>query len=359
MKFSNLKSIAGKVVGSLKLLALQPSNLWLKSLSLIALLGVSSLSWAAKEVTIGYQGMYNPMKYVIDKQLVEKNTGYTVKWRKFDSGAKAITAMAAGAVDLTVAGSSPIASAASNGVDMQLIWVMENIADAEALVVRNDSGISSPADLKGKKIGVPFVSTTHFHMLFALEQFGLTEKDVKLINMQPNAIMAAWQRGDIDGAYIWDPALGKIKQTGKVLLSSKLLSSWGKPTFDGLIANTEFARQNSEFVAQLLSQIAKADREYQQAKESFNADNPIAVSVAKLSGSQPDDVVEAMSLYEFLDVDTQLSCQWLGCGEKGGAVKALKATSEFLLKEKKISALKPDYSVFVNPTYAEKAKAEL
>ncbi len=61
MKFSNLKSIAGKVVGSLKLLALPPSNLWLKSLSLIALLGVSSLSWAAKEVMIGYQGMYNPM----------------------------------------------------------------------------------------------------------------------------------------------------------------------------------------------------------------------------------------------------------------------------------------------------------
>lgn len=103
---------------------------------LIGTLLCSLNTWAAKEVTIGYQGMFNPMKYAIDQKLIEKETGYDIKWRKFDSGAKAITAMAAGAVDMTVAGSSPIASAASNGVEMELVWVMENIADAEALVVK-------------------------------------------------------------------------------------------------------------------------------------------------------------------------------------------------------------------------------
>ncbi|GAL13294.1 Taurine-binding periplasmic protein TauA [Vibrio astriarenae] len=84
----------------------------------------------------------------------------------------------------------------------------------------------------------------------------------------------------------------------------------------------------------------------------------MAVSVAKLAGGEVEGVVEAMSLYEFLDVDTQLSCQWLGCGVEGGATQALQATSEFLLKEKKISALQPDYSVFVNPSYAEALQAQ-
>ncbi|MDV6251924.1 taurine ABC transporter substrate-binding protein [Vibrio sp. EA2] len=325
---------------------------------LLGTLLCSMNTWAAKEVTIGYQGMFNPMKYAIDQKLVEKETGYDIKWRKFDSGAKAITAMAAGAVDMTVAGSSPIASAASNGVEMELVWVMENIADAEALVVKNGSGINSPADLKGKRIAVPFVSTTHFHMLFALEQFGLSEKDVKLINMQPNAIMAAWLRGDIDGAFIWDPALGKIKQDGSVLISSKQLSSWGKPTFDGMIANKQFAAENGEFVSKFITVVANVDQQYRAGKETFSAKDPMAVSVAKLAGGEPESAVDAMSLYEFLDVDTQLSCQWLGCGKEGGASKALEATSAFLLKEKKISALMPDYSVFVNPSYAEAAKAQ-
>ncbi|WED23356.1 taurine ABC transporter substrate-binding protein [Vibrio sp. JC009] len=331
----------------------------IKSVALASAFLCSASSWAAKEVTIGYQGMYNPMKYAIDTKLFEENTGYEIKWRKFDSGAKAITAMAAGAVDMTVAGSSPIASAASKGIDMELIWVMENIADAEAFVVKKGSGITAPSDLKGKRIAVPFVSTTHFHMLFALEQFGLSEKDVKLINMQPNAIMAAWQRGDIDGAFIWDPALGKIKKDGKVLITSKQLSAWGKPTFDGMIASKEFTAENEEFVVKFLSTLAAIDREYVAGRESMTADSKMAQSIAKMVGGEPEGVVEAMKLYEFLDFDGQLSCQWLGCGEKGGATNAIKSTSEFLLKEKKITELQPDYSVYVNPSFAEKAKATM
>ncbi|CAH0526636.1 taurine ABC transporter substrate-binding protein [Vibrio hippocampi] len=330
-----------------------------KNIALASTLLCSVSSWAAKEVTIGYQGMYNPMKYAIDTEMFEQATGYEIKWRKFDSGAKAITAMAAGAVDMTVAGSSPIASAASKGIEMELIWIMENIADAEALVVRDGSGITSPTDLKGKKIAVPFVSTTHFHMLFALEQFGLSEKEVKLINMQPNAIMAAWQRGDIDGAFIWDPALGKIKQNGSVLVTSKQLSAWGKPTFDGMIASKEFTQENEDFVVTFLSTLAKVDRSYVEGRDTMTADNPMAKSVAKISGGDAAGVVEAMKLYEFLDFDGQLSCQWMGCGAEGGATQALKSTSEFLLEEKKITELQPDYSLYVNPTFAEKAKAAM
>lgn len=324
-----------------------------------ATLACSTASFAAKEVTIGYQGMYNPMKYAIDTKLFEEKTGYEIKWRKFDSGAKAITAMAAGAVDMTVAGSSPIASAASKAIDMELIWIMENIADAEALVVKNGSGITSPSDLKGKKIAVPFVSTTHFHMLFALEQFGLSEKDVKLINMQPNAIMAAWQRGDIDGAFIWDPALGKIKKDGSVLITSKQLSAWGKPTFDGMIASREFTSANEDFVVTFLATLENLDQTYVSERESLTADSPMAKSVAKIAGGEPAGVVEAMKLYEFVPFDGQLSCQWLGCGSDGGATAAIKSTSEFLLKEKKITALQPDYSIYVNPTFAQKAKASM
>lgn len=329
----------------------------IKTVALATTLLCSASTWAAKEVTIGYQGAYNPMAYGIDAKIFEEKTGYEIKWRKFDSGAKAITAMASGAIDMTAVGSSPIASAASQGIEMELVWILENIADAEALVVKNGSGIKGPASLKGKKIAVPFVSTTHFHMLFALEQFGLSETDVKLINMQPSAIMAAWQRGDIDGAFIWDPALGKIKQDGSVLITSKQLSAWGTPTFDGLVASKAFTAENEEFVVKFLSTLAEVDRQYVDNQSSLTAESEMITSIAKVIGGEPEGVVEAMKLYEFLDLNGQTSCQWLGCGIDGGAATALKATSEFLLKEKKITALKPDYSLYVNPSFAEKAKS--
>jgi taurine transport system substrate-binding protein len=121
-----------------------------------------------------------------------------------------ITAMASGDVQIALAGSSPIAAGVSQGVDMQLVWIVEDIADAEALVARDGAGIETIAGLVGKKVGVPFVSTTHFHLLFALEHNGVDPDEVEILNLQPPQIAAAWERGDIDAAFVWDPALGRI-----------------------------------------------------------------------------------------------------------------------------------------------------
>jgi taurine transport system substrate-binding protein len=328
-----------------------------KTVTLSVLAGGLVLSQfaSAETVTIGYQGMMNPWKSVIAEKQFEEATGMDVKWRRFDSGAKVITAMASGDIDIATAGSSPIAAAVNRGLEIELVWILENINDAEALVVRNGSGISAPQDLKGKKIGVPFVSTTHFHMLFALEQFGLTEKDVTLLNMQPNAIAAAWERGDIDGAFIWDPALGRIKQSGQVLISSGDLSAWGKATFDGMVINKSFGEEKPEVVAQLIKLIADADSEYRTSKESLTEESTMVKNIAKMTGGSAKDVPGVLALYDFPDLASQTSCAWLGCGAEGGAAKALQFTSEFLKKEGKVPSLADDYGVFVNPSFSEAA----
>ena len=129
---------------------------FLLSLGLAALGGSDAL--AQNEVTIGYQLIYNPWKVAIVNGAFEKATGYKINWRKFDSGAKVINAMASGDVQIALSGSSPIAAAISRGVDVELVWIFEGIASAEALVVRDGSGIIAPQDLKGKKLGVPFAS---------------------------------------------------------------------------------------------------------------------------------------------------------------------------------------------------------
>lgn len=315
-----------------------------------------STSAMADTLTIGYQGMMNPWKSVIDSDALEQATGMDIEWRRFDSGAKVITAMASGDVDIASAGSSPIAAAVSRGVELELIWIMENINEAEALVVKDGSGIVAPQDLKGKTLGVPFVSTTHFHTLFALEQFGLDEKDLKVLNMQPNAISAAWTRGDIDAAFIWDPVLSKIKQDGKVLISSGELSRWGKATFDGVVASKEFGAEHPEVVAKVIKLMSDTDEAYRSNKDSLTAESPMIQSIAKITGGNAEDVLPVLDLYDFIPLEEQLGCDWLGCGAEGGAARALLFTSEFLKEQGKVPALKDDYSAYVNPSYAEMAK---
>ena len=83
--------------------------------------GASAL--ADKEITIGYQLIYNPWKLVIAGGEFGAATGYKITWRKFDSGAKVINAMARGEVQIAMAGSSPIAAGVSRGLSVELIWI--------------------------------------------------------------------------------------------------------------------------------------------------------------------------------------------------------------------------------------------
>ncbi|MBS0593427.1 MAG: taurine ABC transporter substrate-binding protein [Proteobacteria bacterium] len=309
----------------------------------------------AKEVNIAYQQIAGPLITVIANGTIEKATGYKINWRQFDSGAKVATAMTSGDVQIGVIGSSPLAAAVSRGVELDLFWILDDINEAEALVVRNGSGITKPADLKGKKIGVPFVSTTHFHVMFALEQWGIKPSEVQLLNMQPNQIAAAWERGDIDAAFVWDPALARIKQNGKVLITSGELSKKGKATFDGIAVQRKWAEQNPEFMAKFVKAVAEADASLRNNPAQWGADSANAKTIASKIGGEPKDAAEAIKLYAYPSIEQQVSPVWLGGGKAGGAAKALQATSEFLKEQKRIDALAPDYSVFVTPKYAEAA----
>ena len=324
--------------------------------SVFALVASVSVAVAEKEVTIGYQLVYNPWKVAIADKKFEAATGYKINWKKFNSGAKVINAMASGDVHIALAGSSPIAAGVSRGLPITLFWITENINDAEAMVVRNGSGVKDPKDLKGKRIGVPFVSTTHFHTLFALEQWGISPKDVKLLNMQPNAIAAAWERGDIDAAFVWDPALGRIKKSGKVLVTSGDLAKKGKATFDGMVVHNDFASKNKKFMCQFVKIMAEADAAYRDNPKDFGPDSANAKKIVKLVGGKPADVPVVLGLYEFPGLDSQASNTWLGGGKDGGAAKALFFTSEFLKSQKKVDKLLPDYGAVVTNQYAKAAK---
>jgi taurine transport system substrate-binding protein len=311
-------------------------------------------AWAQKTVTFAYQDMMNPWRWVQQTQEVEKATGYKINWRQFGGGGDVIRAMASGDVQLGEAGSSPIATAISQGMDVELFWILEDIAAAEALVARNGS-VNTVADLKGKKVATPFVSTSHFHLMYALELAGLKPADVNVLNMRPPEIAAAWGRGDLDAAFIWDPVLATIKKNGKVLVTSGELCKKGKCTFDGLIVSKKFAAENKDFMVALVKAIAKADADYRANPKAWTADKDKVAAVAKWSGGKPEDVAAAMALYGFPSLAEQASPAWLGGGANGGAAKALTETAKFLKDQGRVQQVVPDYSKSVNPAFVEQA----
>jgi taurine transport system substrate-binding protein len=313
---------------------------------------------AQREVVIAYQDMVVPWRYAQATGAVEKATGYKVTYRKLASGADVIRALASGSVQLGEAGSSPIAAGLSQGVDISLFWILDNINDAEALVARDGSGVTSVAGLKGKTIGVPYVSTSHFHTLVALEHAGVNPADVKIVNLRPPEVAAAWQRGDIDATYIWDPVLAQVKKNGKVLITSgQVAKETGKATFDGFVVDRRFAKDNADFVAKFVKVLAATDADYSAHRAAWTATSPQVEAVAKESGANAPDVPASLALYAFPTPAEQASNVWLGGGAQSGAAKSLLATATFLKGQGTIQNVLPDYSVGVDPQYVQRAAA--
>jgi len=309
-----------------------------------------------KEVTIGYQDMVVPYRMAQEAKEIEKATGYKVNWKQFGGGGEVIKAMASGAVQVGEVGSAGIAAALSRGEPYELFWILDDIGDAEALVAKNGSGINSVADLKGKKIAMPFNSTTHFHTMVALEQAKVNPADVQILNMRPPEVRAAWQRGDIQATFIWDPVLAEVKKDGKVITSSgKITADTGKATFDGYIANKDWAKANRDFMVKFVKVMAASDDAYRKNAAKWTKDSEQVKAVAKWSGAKPEDVPAGMALYRFPSAADQASAKWLGGGKDGVAAKALAATAAFQLSQKQVEKTLPDYSVAVNPSYAAEA----
>jgi taurine transport system substrate-binding protein len=277
-----------------------------------------------------------------------------INWSEVGAGAEINTGMAAGSFDIGLAiGSSPTAAGISQGIPYQLIGIVDNIGPAEDMVVRSAANIKSPADFKGKKVATPFGSTSHFRMLGFLKTNNLSERDVTVLDLKPDAEVAAWQRGDIDAAYVWSPAKAKMLENGgERYPTSKKLDAAGYVIADLIVARTAFVQQYPESVTGFLKAYGRALSLWKTKPDEA------AAIVAKQAGVAPPVAKSEMEEYDFVSLEDQLSPAWLGVpGKPGKFAEILKRTADFLVEQKSIRSA-PELAAFqkaINTTFLQQA----
>jgi taurine transport system substrate-binding protein len=325
---------------------------WLVGIALAIALaaGFSSPLFAQakpEKVTIAYQVI--PNEEIIAKALGwhEKALGgVKVEWRQFDSGRDVNTAMASGGVDIGLTGSSPAAIGISSGIPYEVIWLYDVIGDNEALVVRKGKGIEKVADLAGKKVAAPFGSTTHYHLLVAMKEFGLDPKKATVLDMQPPDMLAAWTRGDIDAGFVWEPTLIKMLESGgEVLVSSRALAEKGYLTADVAVVRKDFARKYPQVVATYVKTLSDAVELFREKPQEA------ARAVAKEFNISEAEALRQMKTMTFLTAEEHATPKYL----QGGVAKALKDAADFLVSQKTIRSA-PDLATFQKAVVAKYAE---
>lgn len=291
--------------------------------------GPSEMS-TSEAVRIGFQVIPNGDPIVRHERYLEESIDSEITWLQFSSGAEVNLALQSGQIDIGLIGSNPSVIGLAGGLEYSIVWVFNLIGENEALVVRN--GLEQER-LKGKRIATPFGSTAHYSLLSWLAESGYSEGDVTLLDLQPQDALAAWERGDIDGAYVWNPVLARMKESGGLVVTdSEQLAQLGFATADLGVARNEFIEANPEFVQSWVDAQSRAVEFVRQSPERA------AEIVASEFGIPVSDAAEQLSQVVLLSKDEQKAFFQSPEPLKSSMFALLEGTADFLYRQERISA---------------------
>ena len=159
-----------------------------------------------------------------------KQEGVDVEFKWFDY-ASALSAFAANQLDaVTVTNGDNLINAAG-GVRGVIIMATDYSAGNDVVIAK--PGINSVTDLKGKSVATETGLVDHLLLSSALQDNGMTGKDIKLVNAVTNTLPQVLATPGIDAIAVWQPV---ANQALNAVPGSKIIySSKNKP---GLIYDT-------------------------------------------------------------------------------------------------------------------------
>ncbi|GAA4539402.1 ABC transporter substrate-binding protein [Amycolatopsis samaneae] len=181
--------------------------LTLAGVTALAGCGSSDASRGSK-ITLGFSAWpgWFPWQVAQEKGLFAKN-GVDVELKYFESYTDSINALSSGAIDANSQTLNDTLSSVSGGAKLSVVLVNDNSTGNDKIIARD--GITSVADLKGKKVAVEQGAVDHFLLLLALQEAHLTEKDIQLVPLVTDAAAAAFVAGQVDAVAVFAPFTSK------------------------------------------------------------------------------------------------------------------------------------------------------
>ena len=177
--------------------------------------------------TIELWGVHDPnisaqlaLAYKLD--LFKRETGFDVECKFIESG----TTMAH---DVLCAGQKPFAFTQTpitalllheQGFKTKMVAPLADIAGTQQVIVRNDSGISFPTDLQGKRIGMARGAAIYLAIQHMAKDCQVDLDSVSFIDLLPNEQIEAFKSGEVDAIASWEPWTTHAQRMGGLFFFS-------------------------------------------------------------------------------------------------------------------------------------------
>ncbi|UGY24365.1 ABC transporter substrate-binding protein [Bradyrhizobium septentrionale] len=262
----------------------------------------------------------------IDFDLVEYNTGFEV-----------VEAMAAGKLDVLSAGGVISSLLPRGGYTAFLVNDIE-IATAQ-LWVRPDKGVTTFADLRGKRIATTRMTTAHIFLDRALRANGLAPADVEIANSSMSAAVNAFVAGEVPAVALWVPfnITVREKAPGAVKLVDASAYYPQSAVVGGWVSRQDYFAANRDVFARIIRGWADAN------DHMLRNGKAVAGALQKKHYPQATiaDIEEALAAQKMFS-----SREWKRLYADGSVARWLQQVSDFFLTEAPIAAATPATQYF-------------
>lgn len=201
-------------------------NMKIKKLVISAVLLTASLSaTAATAIKLSLTTWigYSPF-YVAEGMDFYKKNGLQVTLKTFSDPAMLPSSVTSKAVDGSLMTYDQLIGAVAQGQKLKVVMPIDYSNGGDAVLA--DESINKVTDLKGKKVAYSPLSPSDFLISYALKVNGMSVKDIKPVNMAPEAIPAAMASKAVPAGTTYEPNVSQILAMDggkkfKVIYSSK------------------------------------------------------------------------------------------------------------------------------------------
>ena len=218
--------------------------------------------------------------------------GLDVTVLRFPFGKPALDAVLEGKADFATCAETPFILAVLQGRKALWLATIETSTANTVLVARSDAGITSPAGIRGKRIGYARGTNGEFFLNSLLVRHGLDDHDVQRVDLKPDEMSDAMARGLVDGVVVWSPINSRIAaQMGEGARTFSAQDLYFESF--GIVARPEFARDHPGRASKVIRALLQA--------EAFARTSPAQTRdvVAREAGLDPRETEAGWKLFTY------------------------------------------------------------
>lgn len=264
-----------------------------------------------EKVTIGVASVILSLPIIIAQEKAYfSDEGLDVTFKGYPFGKPAMEAMFKGDIDVSTVAETPIVFNSFIRNDFAVFGTFAYSYDDSKVLGRKDRGISRPADLKGRRMGITARTSSHFFAHIYLSEHNIAPSEVTMVDLPATDFPAALHSGRIDAIVAFEPhaynAMKLLPDNIARLPGSNLF----RETFN-LVIMKEYAKGHPQVPIRILRAVDRAISFIKQ-----NRDESVAIGANYLKAEKGflnavlDDFVFKLSLDHALIVTLEDEARW-------------------------------------------------